>query len=177
MKSVNDRLHAIINGVKGANYRLFIRSQIKHLSEDPAVVALVKSKSIDEKLWVFHAFNFRRKLAKSPDNYFQGAQLLNFLTLVETILGNDDKQEEHFSADSKNSPEEDFRALLLSTMVQRAESELSDEIASSLTLQRCSDLRLPHEWYAPARLMKRKIIFHGGPTNSGVCVCVCGLVE
>lgn len=29
------------------------------------------------------------------------------------------------------------------------------------------DLRAPHLWYPMARLMKRRIIYHGGPTNSG----------
>ncbi|KAL9191173.1 hypothetical protein ACHAXT_000879 [Thalassiosira profunda] len=30
-----------------------------------------------------------------------------------------------------------------------------------------TDLTRPHEWYPRARLDKRKVIFHGGPTNSG----------
>jgi hypothetical protein len=30
-----------------------------------------------------------------------------------------------------------------------------------------TDLTKPHEWYLHARLHKRKIIYHGGPTNSG----------
>ena len=30
-----------------------------------------------------------------------------------------------------------------------------------------TDLTKPHEWYLHARLMKRRIIYHGGPTNSG----------
>jgi hypothetical protein len=30
-----------------------------------------------------------------------------------------------------------------------------------------TDLTKPHEWYLHARLQKRKIIYHGGPTNSG----------
>lgn len=30
-----------------------------------------------------------------------------------------------------------------------------------------TDLTKPHEWYSYARLDRRKIIFHGGPTNSG----------
>jgi ATP-dependent RNA helicase SUPV3L1/SUV3 len=30
-----------------------------------------------------------------------------------------------------------------------------------------TDLKKPHEWYPLTRIMKRKIIFHGGPTNSG----------
>ncbi|XP_074601092.1 suv3 RNA helicase [Brevipalpus obovatus] len=34
-------------------------------------------------------------------------------------------------------------------------------------LRKISDLRLPPNWYPEARAMKRKIIFHCGPTNSG----------
>ena len=29
------------------------------------------------------------------------------------------------------------------------------------------DLRRPHEWYPMARALKRRIIYHAGPTNSG----------
>mmetsp|Transcript_16505 Transcript_16505/g.40327 ORF Transcript_16505/g.40327 Transcript_16505/m.40327 type:complete len:948 (-) Transcript_16505:607-3450(-) len=35
------------------------------------------------------------------------------------------------------------------------------------TLDSKTDLTKPHEWYSYARLDRRKIIFHGGPTNSG----------
>lgn len=34
-------------------------------------------------------------------------------------------------------------------------------------LHKISDLRLPPNWYAEARSLSRKIIFHAGPTNSG----------
>ncbi|CAM9156307.1 unnamed protein product, partial [Sphacelaria rigidula] len=34
-------------------------------------------------------------------------------------------------------------------------------------LLRAVDLSDPHEWFPLARLRKRKIIYHGGPTNSG----------
>ena len=34
-------------------------------------------------------------------------------------------------------------------------------------LKKISDLRMPHAWYPEARALKRRIIFHSGPTNSG----------
>uniref|UniRef100_A0A8C9PXQ5 ATP-dependent RNA helicase SUPV3L1, mitochondrial n=1 Tax=Spermophilus dauricus TaxID=99837 RepID=A0A8C9PXQ5_SPEDA len=34
-------------------------------------------------------------------------------------------------------------------------------------LRKISDLRLPPNWYSEARAIRRKIIFHSGPTNSG----------
>ena len=30
-----------------------------------------------------------------------------------------------------------------------------------------ADLRAPEEWYPKARLSRRRVIYHGGPTNSG----------
>jgi len=35
------------------------------------------------------------------------------------------------------------------------------------TLDSKTDLTKPHEWYLYSRLDRRKVIFHGGPTNSG----------
>jgi hypothetical protein len=48
-----------------------------------------------------------------------------------------------------------------------AQRDLEGTILSYKALSNVSDLRIPHEWYPYARLMKRKIIYHGGPTNSG----------
>jgi hypothetical protein len=52
-------------------------------------------------------------------------------------------------------------------MMQTAELELHSAIAAYRTLCNTSDLKNPEEWYPYARLFKRKIIYHGGPTNSG----------
>lgn len=38
---------------------------------------------------------------------------------------------------------------------------------NALSLQQLTDLRLPHEMYPYATAMKRRIIYHEGPTNSG----------
>lgn len=34
-------------------------------------------------------------------------------------------------------------------------------------LVKTMDLRKPHKWYPMARALKRRIIYHAGPTNSG----------
>ena len=59
------------------------------------------------------------------------------------------------------------KAFLFAIMIADAEKTLADVRAEYRTLCETSDLRIPHEWYPYARLMKRKIIYHGGPTNSG----------
>ena len=56
---------------------------------------------------------------------------------------------------------------LFGIMLQNAERDLSSAITAFHTLCSTSDLRIPHEWYPYARIMKRKVIYHGGPTNSG----------
>ena len=45
------------------------------------------------------------------------------------------------------------------------ESNGNNEFQSQM--DNCFDLSSPHNQFPSARLMKRKIIFHGGPTNSG----------
>jgi ATP-dependent RNA helicase SUPV3L1/SUV3 len=62
---------------------------------------------------------------------------------------------------------QDCKLFLYDIMIKDAEVELRDIIREHQLLLNTTDMRLPHEWYPYARLMKRKIIFHGGPTNSG----------
>ena len=59
------------------------------------------------------------------------------------------------------------RRFLYDIAIKNAEIELHDLICDQKIMIDTSDMRVPHEWYPYARLMKRKVIFHGGPTNSG----------
>ncbi|XP_057841683.2 DExH-box ATP-dependent RNA helicase DExH18, mitochondrial [Cryptomeria japonica] len=45
--------------------------------------------------------------------------------------------------------------------------EFEDEIRSFRSMVGTADLRKPHTWFPFARAMKRKIVYHCGPTNSG----------
>ncbi|CAN1139855.1 DExH-box ATP-dependent RNA helicase DExH18, mitochondrial [Linum perenne] len=45
--------------------------------------------------------------------------------------------------------------------------EFSDEIRSFRAMLLTADLTKPHTWFPFARAMKRKIVYHCGPTNSG----------
>ena len=159
---LENRIYNVTHGSMGSHFRMFIRSVIRELSESPDAIAQAKAKFIEEELWIKFCSTIRRKLSKSPESVFQSSGLLSFLDRVEKILSVQD------SDSLAHHPEyAAARAQLLSVMLALAEVELREEIDSSLTLMSCSDLRLPQEWYSPARLMKRKIIFHGGPTNSG----------
>ena len=47
------------------------------------------------------------------------------------------------------------------------ENRHKSKIERYQTMDAKTDLTKPHEWYLHARLDRRKVIFHGGPTNSG----------
>jgi hypothetical protein len=56
--------------------------------------------------------------------------------------------------------------IILATLTAAGQPRLT-LFRSCLSQSSFSDLRRPHEWYPIARLMRRKLVFHGGPTNSG----------
>ena len=43
----------------------------------------------------------------------------------------------------------------------------NEELATSENLHEFTDISMPEAWYPEARMMKRNIIYHMGPTNSG----------
>lgn len=106
---------------------------------------------------------FRRRLVKQPvEAVGSTAQLVLFTKKLELV---------HLESEAaRNLPFSSFndcKQFLFDIMIKDAEVELRDVIKEHQLLLNTTDMRLPHEWYPYARLMKRKIIFHGGPTNSG----------
>ena len=52
-------------------------------------------------------------------------------------------------------------------MFKKALVDLMPIIEASKAFLASSSVRQPPQWYPYARMQKRKIIYHGGPTNSG----------
>lgn len=48
-----------------------------------------------------------------------------------------------------------------------AEAQFAEQVSAARLMRRSADLSSPHMWYPRARAIKRRIIFHAGPTNSG----------
>jgi ATP-dependent RNA helicase SUPV3L1/SUV3 len=48
-----------------------------------------------------------------------------------------------------------------------AQEAFGEQLSVARVMRQCTDLREPHAWYPLARSMKRRVIFHAGPTNSG----------
>ena len=151
-------------------YRYGINLLMRRLG-DPEFSEQMKTKFINPEVWSAFQFVFRRRLMKDPVAAFAGnvPALERFAASVLSTF--DPDQMLPFSEVIKH-PELRPRValcehLLFKEMIRAVEDEHKEEIQSFRTLCITSDLRHPHKWYPFARLIKRKIIFHGGPTNSG----------
>lgn len=69
--------------------------------------------------------------------------------------------------EERKSQIEAYKERVFDLVVNQAVVDLADIFQAHKILSATSDLRIPHEWYPYARMLKRKIIYHGGPTNSG----------
>ncbi|XP_020590319.1 DExH-box ATP-dependent RNA helicase DExH18, mitochondrial-like isoform X2 [Phalaenopsis equestris] len=63
------------------------------------------------------------------------------------------------------SPEAD--CFLLPIFIDYCLDEFPDELRNYKSLMDSADMTEPHTWFPFARAMKRKIVYHCGPTNSG----------
>lgn len=64
-------------------------------------------------------------------------------------------------------PSDDAVKFLFPIFVEFCIEEFPDEIKRFRAMIESADLTKPHTWFPFARVMKRKIIYHCGPTNSG----------
>ncbi|KAK0584828.1 hypothetical protein LWI29_019327 [Acer saccharum] len=64
-------------------------------------------------------------------------------------------------------PSEEANKFLFPIFVEFCLEEFPDEIKRFQRMIQSADLTKPHTWFPFARAMKRKIIYHCGPTNSG----------
>jgi len=173
------RLTGILENWPG-EYRLGINAVLRYIAQEPRYAAKAKDKYIDERNWAKYISSFRRKLVKEPLTIFGSdpVQLVEFCDLIDKLDSADVVSEVEVldpAASSPSSESGDGHSPAVSAcmdklfifMLSSAERDLSNAITAFHTLCSTSDLRIPQEWYPYARIMKRKIIYHGGPTNSG----------
>lgn len=67
----------------------------------------------------------------------------------------------------KLGPSSDGDKFLFPLFSEFSSREFAGEIARYKALVETADLTKPHTWFPFARSIKRKIVYHGGPTNSG----------
>ena len=117
--------------------------------------------AFDMDIWKNIVNSFRRKLIKYPLEAMKKEHILQFCQDMKEISLKETSSTKITEIKTKNC------LLFLSYINSEIESHMGKDIDLFHKLCNISDLRLPHEIYARTRLMKRKIIFHGGPTNSG----------
>jgi hypothetical protein len=147
------------------NFRLMINAVIESLRGD-VFVDRAKEKSIDSPHWLQFTNAFRRTVIKDPLSVFKGDKraFLRLCRLLQRDVDADDANDMVFSQQLQ-----DFLAEYCTTA---AEGALAGNIQSYKLVKSCSDLSMPSAWYPFARILKRKIVFHGGPTNSGKVPCL-----
>nr|CBW45782.1 ORW1943Ba0077G13.10 [Oryza rufipogon] len=64
-------------------------------------------------------------------------------------------------------PADDAHALLLPAFAEFCVTHLADELRKHESVMAAADLTAPHAWYPFARAMRRRVVYHCGPTNSG----------
>jgi hypothetical protein len=146
------------------NFRLMINAVTRSFSQEHRV-EVAKNKCIDKPHWLDYTNTFRRTVIKDPLTVFNGdkKKFLKLCNLLQQDIDADKLVEMKYS---KQLEEYLFKYCVIS-----AEVALKDSIESFKVIKSCSDLSLPKDWYPFARIIKRKIVFHGGPTNSGKVGC------
>ena len=151
-----------------SKYRHIIGYCLQHIENDSNYNDIAaKVYEIPLLKWTNFLIPFRRRLIVEPESFLNDDEITKFLKHFEELKTIDFSQTE-MKLDPKSSTilSELYREIF-DKAIEVASVELNDSITANKSLINMSDMRLPHEWYPRTRLMKRKIIFHGGPTNSG----------
>ncbi|EMS64885.1 ATP-dependent RNA helicase SUPV3L1, mitochondrial [Triticum urartu] len=64
-------------------------------------------------------------------------------------------------------PGEGAHALLLPAFAEYCLNYHADQLRQNKSVMAAADLTAPHTWYPFARAMRRRVVYHCGPTNSG----------
>lgn len=118
----------------------------------------------------WHRFlgEYRRKLVKSPKSLLSDPDILKLQQYLDKISDSRLDGTVH-APDRHRIPEtlEESCRFIFENAKETVKRDFESLILANDELRNVSDIRLPHEWYPRARIMKRRIIYHGGPTNSG----------
>ena len=147
-------------------FRLPINVLIRNLGESQ-YISKAYEHFIEKNVWLDFINVYRRKLVKNPVSVL-GVEFVEICQLFERLLEIEDQNLSNPGLNKElREIQIDLEGRLFKAMIFDAEKELKDVIQSFQTIRSVSDLTHPHKWYPFARIIKRKIIFHGGPTNSG----------
>lgn len=140
-----------------AERRVAINSIFDHLVRDPSVRTRIKEKHIDSRNWNSFANSYRRSIIIAPEDVLTNADELRTVEhAIQRVL-----------KDPEGETIKESAEIVFNSMIQRAEEQLKVVIMANAALSQSEYMTNPTQWFPLARMMKRKIIYHGGPTNSG----------
>lgn len=146
--------------VNSDEYRELVNRVIREIGEEDSYTKIVDTRLIDPYNWTTYLNASRRKLLKDPNSIFKNnGDIDRFHSDLEVLISKDNAQCKNLFID--------FKEFLFKLLLNSAEKDLNAIITAYKFLKETSDLTIPHQWYPLTRLMKRNIIYHGGPTNSG----------
>ncbi|KAK9464782.1 P-loop containing nucleoside triphosphate hydrolase protein [Lipomyces arxii] len=150
------------------NFNLFLRSRLLDLGLKSTKSSVLKTIEIGELQYDTHLTNFMAQVLDLPDNQYYSEhtpEYAVFLRHAPTLP--------HLGILRTLQSHKNGGALTQNLMRQCFENYVRDKegldtlhrtLGSSKVL---ANMTHPEEWYPKARAMKRKWIFHVGPTNSG----------
>jgi hypothetical protein len=149
-------------------YRLSIDTLIDSISSDDNLYKNeIKKRNIDGVNWTNFLNKARRTLIKQPETFLSpSTELIELRNIIQTLT-KDITDESHILRIRRRSSYDSSVNRLFEMILNKAELELKHIISANKALSSSLYLCQPIEWYPLARMMKRKIIYHGGPTNSG----------
>ncbi|KAG2531030.1 hypothetical protein JM16_001351 [Phytophthora kernoviae] len=128
-----------------------VHRRMRHFPRNYESKELVVEAGMNPAEWALAASTFRKNFLSEPSNYFRDQEEL-------MAFGRDlDDVKKHNS----------FIFYPFFLNFARTNNYLPTGEDNDKALSQLTDLRLPHEMYPFATAMKRKIIYHEGPTNSG----------
>ncbi|UIZ25241.1 hypothetical protein KXD40_009062 [Peronospora effusa] len=130
-----------------------VHRRMRNFPRNYEVKKLVMEAGMNPAEWTLAASSFCKSFLSEPLKYFENqTELLAFGRDLDHI-----KRHSSFI----------FYPYFLDYAKANKYLTTDSDDANALSLQQITDLRLPHEMYPFATAMKRKIIYHEGPTNSG----------
>lgn len=144
-----------------SQWNMRYRPQVNVIVQDILQFHRPTDLSFNMDIWKNIVNSFRRKLIKYPLEAMKKEHIQQFCQDMNEMTSKGISNEIINEIRTRNC------MLFISYINKEIESHMGKDVELFHKLCNISDLRLPHEIYARTRLMKRKIIFHGGPTNSG----------
>lgn len=146
-----------------AKHRYPLNSLLLDIIHDKNCKAIANSRYIDNENWESFLNNMRRNLIKDPkSSLFDESQYQELIKDMEYL-----SNPGNFTVPIKKVISKEYADKWSKVFLEHAEQELRHVIDANKILATSSSLNQPPQWYPLARMFKRKIIYHGGPTNSG----------